>query len=297
MDQGNWLAEQFEQHRARLRAVAYRMLGSPGEADDAVQEAWLRFSRADTSAVQNLGSWLTTLVSRVCLNILQTRRSRPESPLAEEVPEPAAAPSGADPEFEAILADSVGLALVVVLDTLTPAERVAFVLHDMFVVPFEEIAPIIGRSTQAARQLASRARRRVRGQQADRDGDRRRRSKLVDAFLAAARQGDFAALLAVLDPDVVLTADEAAVRMASARQAHGAPRIGEKIRGREAVAEVFAGRAAAAQAALIDGNPGAVWAAEGRARAAFVMRCSEGSIAEIVIVADPGRLRALKIVL
>ena len=176
MDQGNWLAEQFEEHRARLRAVAYRMLGSPGEADDAVQEAWLRFSRADTSAVQNLGSWLTTLVSRVCLNALQTRRSRPESPLAEEVPEPAAAPSGADPEFEAILADSVGLALVVVLDTLTPAERVAFVLHDMFVVPFEEIAPIIGRSTPAARQLASRARRRVRGQQADRDGDRRRRS-------------------------------------------------------------------------------------------------------------------------
>lgn len=297
MGQGDWLAERFEEHRARLRAVAYRMLGSPGEADDAVQEAWLRFSRTDTSAVENLGSWLTTVVSRVCLNMLQARRLRPESPFGEEVPEPAAADPGTDPEYEALLADSVGLALLVVLDTLTPAERVAFVLHDMFAVPFEEIAPIVGRSTQAARQLASRARHRVQGQEAARNGDRRRQAGLVQAFLAAARRGDFGALLAVLDPDVALRADTVAVRMAAARQAQGAPPLSEEIRGQEAVAEVFAGQAAAAQAALIDGNPGVVWAPAGRARAAFVMKWGEGRIVEIEIVADPRRLRALQIVL
>jgi RNA polymerase sigma-70 factor (ECF subfamily) len=297
MDHGDWLAERFQEHRARLRAVAYRMLGSAGEADDAVQEAWLRFSRTDTSAVQNLGGWLTTVVSRVCLNMLQARRLRPESPFGGQVPEPAAADPGADPEYEALLADSVGLALMVVLDTLTPAERVAFVLHDMFAVPFEEIGPIVGRSTQAARQLASRARRRVQGQEAARHGDRRRQARLVDAFLAAARHGNFSALLAVLDPDVALRADTVAVRLAIARQAEGAPPLSEKIRGREAVAEVFAGHAAAARAAVIDGNPGAVWAPEGRARAAFVMRWSEDRIVEIEIVADPRRLRALEIVL
>jgi RNA polymerase sigma factor (sigma-70 family) len=296
MDQGNWLAERFEEHRARLRVVAYRILGSAAEADDAVQEAWLRFSRSDTSAVENLGSWLTTVVSRVCLNMLQARRSRPEVPLAEEIPEPAAAHLGADPEYEALLADSVGLALLIVLDRLTPPERVAFVLHDMFAVSFDEIAPIVGRSTQAARQLASRARHRVQGQQAGQEGDRHRQSRLVDAFLAAARQGDFAALLAVLDPDVVVTADKAAVRMAIARQAQGAPPLADEIRGRDAVAAVFAGRAAAAQAALIDGNPGAVWVADGRPRAAFVMISKEGRIAEIEIVADPRRLRTLQIV-
>jgi RNA polymerase sigma factor (sigma-70 family) len=289
--------ERFEEHRDRLRSVAYRMLGSPGEADDAVQEAWLRFSRTDTSAVENLGGWLTTVVSRVCLNMLQARRLRPESPFGDEVPEPAAAAPGADPEYEALLADSVGLALLVVLDTLTPAERVALVLHDMFAVPFGEIAPIVGRSTQAARQLASRARHRVRGQEAAPDGDRRRRARLVDSFLAAARHGDFGALLAVLDPDVALRADTVAVRMAAARRAQGAPPLGEEIRGREAVAGAFAGHAAAAQAALIDGDPGAVWAPGGRARAVFAMRWREGRIVEIEIVADPLRLRALQIVL
>jgi RNA polymerase sigma factor (sigma-70 family) len=297
MDQSDWLAERFQEHRARLRAVAYRMLGSPSEADDAVQEAWVRFSRTDTSAVENLGSWLTTVVSRVCLNMLQARQARPEAPYGEQVPELATVHPGADPEYEAVLADSVGLALMVVLDTLTPAERVTFVLHDIFAVPFEEIAPIVGRSTQAARQLASRARHRVQGREADRNGDRRRRSKLVAAFLAAARHGDFSALLAVLDPDVGLRADSVAVHMAIARHAQGAPPLSEEIRGREAVAEVFAGRAAAAQAALIDGDPGAVWAPEGRARAAFVMRWSEGRIVEIEIVADPRRLRTLEIVL
>jgi RNA polymerase sigma factor (sigma-70 family) len=297
MDQGDWLAKRFEEHRVRLTAVAYRMLGSPGEADDAVQEAWLRFSRTDTGAVENLGSWLTTVVSRVCLNMLQARRSRPESPFGEEVPEPASADPGGDPEYEAVLADSVGLALLVVLDTLTPAERVAFVLHDMFAVPFEQIAPIVGRSTPAARQLASRARHRVQGQQAARDGDRRRQSGLVEAFLAAAREGDFSALLAVLDPGVLLRADTVAVQMAAARQAQGAPPLSEQIRGREAVAGVFAGHAAAAQGALIDGHPGAVWAPGGRAQAAFVMRWSEGRIVEIELVADPRRLRTLQIVL
>jgi RNA polymerase sigma factor (sigma-70 family) len=296
MDQADWLAERFQEHRARLRAVAYRMLGSPSEADDAVQEAWVRFSRTDTSAVENLGGWLTTVVSRVCLNMLQARQARPEVPFGEQVPELAGFHPGADPEYEAVLADSVGLALMVVLDTLTPAERVAFVLHDMFAVPFEEIAPIVGRSTQAARQLASRARRRVQGREAARDGDRSRRSTLVAAFLAAARHGDFSALLAVLDPDVALRADTVAVRMAIARRAHGAPALGEEIRGREAVAEVFTGQAEAARAALIDGDPGAVWAPEGRARAAFVMRWSEGRIVEIEIVADPRRLQTLEIV-
>jgi len=297
MGESDWLAERFEEHRARLRAVACRMLGSPGEADDAVQEAWVRFSRTDTSAVENLGSWLTTVVSRVCLNMLQARRSRPESPFGEQVPDPAAADPGADPEYQALLADSVGLALLVVLDTLTPPERVAFVLHDMFAIPFEQVAPIVGTSTQAARQLASRARHRVQGQQADRDGGRRLQSRLVDAFLAAARQGDFAALLTVLDPHVTLRADTVAVRMATARQAQGAPPLSKEIRGREHVAGVFAGHAAAAQAALIDGNPGAVWAPEGRARAAFVIGWSEGRIVEIEIVADPRRLRTLEIVL
>ncbi len=297
MDQSDWLAERFQEHRARLRTVAYRMLGSPSEADDAVQEAWVRFSRTDTSAVENLGSWLTTVVSRVCLNMLQARQVRPEVPLGEQVPERAAVHPDADPEYEAVLADAVGLALLVVLDTLTPAERVAFVLHDMFAVPFEEIAPIVGRTTQATRQLASRARRRVQGREAAGDGDRRRQSKLVAAFLAAARHGDFRALLAVLDPDVALRADTVAVRMAVARQAQGAPPLSEEIHGREAVAEVFAGHAAAAQAALIDGNPGVVWATGGRARAAFVMRWSGGRIVEIEIVADPRRLRTLQIVL
>jgi len=297
MEQGDWLAERFEEHRGRLRAVAYRMLGSPGEADDAVQEAWLRFSRTDTSAVENLGSWLITVVSRVCLNMLQARRLRPEAPFGDEVPEAAAADREGDPEYEALLADSVGLALLVVLDMLNPAERVAFVLHDMFGVPFEEVAPIVGRSAGAARQLASRARQRVQGQETARAGDRRRQTRLVDAFLAAARRGDFGALLAVLDPGVVLRADAVAVRMAAARQAQGAPPLSGEIRGREAVAEMFAGHAAAARAALIDGSPGAVWAPQGRARTAMVMSWDQGRVVKIEIVADPRRLRALQIVL
>ena len=225
MDEHDWLAERFEENRTHLRAVAYRMLGSLSEADDAVQESWLRLSRSDTSGVENLGGWLTTVVARVCLDMLRSRKSRREEPLDVHVPEPIVSrEAGTDPEHEALLADSVGLALLVVLETLAPAERLAFVLHDMFAVPFDEIAPIVGRSPAAARQLASRARRRVQGcGRALPDADLTRQREVVDAFLAAARGGDFDALLAVLDPDVVLRADRAAVP-AGARERSAARR-------------------------------------------------------------------------
>src|SRR5437773_2481284 len=208
MNERDYLAERFEEHRTHLRAVAYRMLGSLGEVDDAVQEAWLRLSRADAAGIDNLGGWLTTVVARVCLDMLRSRTSRREEPFTPDAPEPVATgASGSSPEHEALLADSVGLALLVVLDRLTPAERLAFVLHDMFAVPFEEIAPIVGRSAEAARQLASGARRRVRGGAAAPDPDLVRQREVVDAFLAALRGGDFEGLLAVLDPDLVVRAD------------------------------------------------------------------------------------------
>src|SRR5947209_7507190 len=208
MDQQEWLAQEFETHRPHLRAVAYRMLGSISEADDAVQDAWLRLSRADASQLENLGAWLTTVVSRVALNMLRSRNTRRERPLDVHVPDPIVDPAdGTDPEHEALLADSVGLALLVVLGTLSPAERLAFVLHDMFALPFEQIAPIVERSPEATRQLASRARRRVRGTAPVPDASLTEQWKVVDAFLAAGRNGDFEALVAVLDPDVVLRAD------------------------------------------------------------------------------------------
>src|ERR671917_55668 len=222
-----WLAERFEGHRARLRAVAYRMLGSTGEADDAVQEAWLRLSRSGSGGVENLGGWLTTVVARVCLNMLRSRRSRREEPLEgphgeplhARVPDPIVGRAdGSDPEHEALLADGVGLALLVVLETLNPAERLAFVLHDVFAVPFEELAPIVGRSPAATRQLASRARRRVRGAATVPDADLARQRKVVDAFLAASRGGHFDALVAVLDPDVVLRADSGAVPAGASKE-------------------------------------------------------------------------------
>src|SRR5205807_1468412 len=213
MDEKDWLAERFEAHRAHVRAMAYRMLGSMPEAEDAVQEAWLRLSRSDTGEIENLGGWLRTVVARVCLDMLRSRRSRREEPLETHQPESAADDAHRiDPEEETLLAESVGLALLVVLDTLAPAERLAFVLHDMFAVPFDEIAPIVGRSPAAARQLASRARRRVQGATAG-GADVERRRAVVDAFLAASRGGDFAALLALLDPDIELRADAAAVAM------------------------------------------------------------------------------------
>jgi RNA polymerase sigma factor (sigma-70 family) len=279
-----WLAQRFEKNRTHLRAVAYRMLGSISEADDALQETWLRLSRSDTSEVENLGGWLTTVVGRVCLDMLRSRRSRREEPLGVHVPEPIVSRAdGIDPEHEALLADSVGLALLVVLETLSPAERLAFVLHDMFGVPFEEIAPIVGRSPTAARQLASRARRRVRGAAPVPDVDLTRQREVVDAFLAASRGGDFDALVAVLDPDVVLRADRAAVHAGASRE----------VRGAAAVADTFSGRARFAQPALVNGAVGAVWAPGGRPRVVFGFTITRGKIVEIDILVDPERLRQL----
>ncbi len=280
MDDHDWLAEQFEAHRTHLRAVAYRMLGSVSDADDAVQESWLRLSRSDTSAVQNLGGWLTTVVARVSLDMLRSRTARREDQFGTDGPEPALrSVAGVDPEHEAVLADSVGSALLVVLDTLAPAERLAFVLHDLFAVPFDEIAAILGRSPDAAKQLASRARRRVQGS-APVDADQQRQRAVVRAFLAASRSGEFDALLALLDPDAVVRADPAAV-------ATGAT---PEVRGAAAVAGTFSGRAKGARAALIDGAAGAVWSVGGRPRVVFAFTITDGRIVEIDLLADPERL-------
>ena len=285
MDEHDWLAERFEENRPHLRAVAYRVLGSPSEADDAVQEAWLRFSRSGTDQVENLGGWLITIVARVSLNMLQSRMSRRE----ESMDPPAidqAHEAGTDPEHEAVLADSVGLALLVVLDTLTPAERLAFVLHDMFAVPFDEIAPIVERSPAAARQLASRARRRVQQADAVPEAEASRRQEIVGAFLAASRGGDFEALLAMLDPDIVLRADAVAAQMGASGEVHGAL----------AVAGTFSGRAAAARLALIDGVPGMMWAQGGQTRVVFDFTITGGKIVAIEMIADPERLAQLDVV-
>ena len=290
MDERDWLADRFEAHRSHLRSVAYRMLGSAGEADDAVQEAWIRLSRSGAADVENLGGWLTTVVSRVCLDMLRSRTARREEPLDPPVHEATPAhPDGIDPEQEALLADSVGPALLVVLETLAPAERLAFVLHDMFAVPFDEIATIVGRSPAAARQLASRARRRVQGTDvAHAPADRARQRAVVDAFLAASRSGDFDALLALLDPDVVLRADEAAVRTGG---------LAAEVRGAAAVAETFAGRARAAQPALIDGVVGLTWAPGGQPKAVFDLTIADGRIVAIDLILDPDHVGDLDVVL
>ena len=289
MDEGEWLAQRFEAHRAHLQAVAFRLLGSTIEADDAVQETWLRVSRAGTSGVENLGGWLTTVVSRVCLNMLESRHARREEPLDLHAPGPVVRGTGGpDPEHEALLADAVGPALLVVLDTLEPAERLAFVLHDVFGVPFDEIATIVGRSPVAARQLASRARRRVQGTAAAPEADRARQRAVVEAFLAAARTGDFSALLALLDPDVVLRADHT---VATRRRA----RLPEVVRGATAVAETFAGRAQGTQTALVDGVVGAVWAAGGTPRGVFDFTIVAGKIVAIDLLADPEQLQQLTV--
>ena len=269
MTEHEWLAERFEGQRARLRAVAYRMLGSVSEADDAVQEAWLRLSRTDASSVDNIAEWLTTVVARICLDMLRSRKTRGEEPLGAHLTEPAM-----NPEQEALLADSVGLALLVVLETLEPAERVAFVPHDMFAIPFDDIAPIVGRTPGAARQLASRGRRRVRGASTIRDTDLAQRQEVVAAFLAASRGGNFDALLAVLDPDVVLRADAEAVTIGAE----------DEIRGASAVGATFAGRARVARPALVDGAPGLVWSQSGRPRIVFDF------------IADPERLQEIDLV-
>ena len=276
MDEKKFLAENFEASRGHLRAVAYRMLGSTAEVDDAVQETWLRLSRSDTSAVENLGGWLTTVIARVCLDMLRARKSRREEPMGPHVPEPAADDTHGR---EAEMADSVGAALLVVLETLAPAERLAFVLHDMFAVPFEEIAPIVGRTPAAARQLASRARRRVQGAPPP-DADISRQRKIVDAFLAASRNGDFEGLLAVLDPDVVFHADQAAQRLGSLAE----------IRGAAAVAETFKGRAQAAKPALVDGEMAIAVIFGGKLRIVLQLTIAGDRIAAVEAVADAERI-------
>jgi RNA polymerase sigma factor (sigma-70 family) len=285
MDEHDWLAERFEQHRPRLRGVAYRMLGSLSEADDAVQEAWLRLSRTDADEIENLGGWLTTVVGRVSLNMLRSRRVRREEPVGVSMPDPIVdRADGTDPEHEALLADSVGLALLVVLETLTPAERLAFVLHDIFAVPFDEIAPIVDRSPEAARQLASRARRRVQGENVIPDADLETQREVVDAFLAAARDGDFEALLEVLDPDVVLRADL------------GLAGESREVRGARAVAGqalFFSRLGLVMRPALVNGVVGAVGILDGEPYSIGGITVRGGKIVAIDILADPERLKQL----
>jgi len=289
------LAEQFEAHRAHLRAVAYRMLGSPSEADDAVQESWIRLGRTDVSRVENLRAWLTTVVARVCLDMLRTRTSRREDSLDEHVehaehavhvPDPVIARADANPETDAMIADSVGLALLVVLETLEPAERLAFVLHDVFGMPFDEIAPIVDRSVEAARQLASRARRRVQGQAPTSDTDLREQRRVVDAFLAAAREGDFERLVAVLDPDIVLRADGGAAKGMS-RFVRGAQQVA-------AQAATFSKMGLSSQVILVNGNIGVMSRLpDGRLFSVAGLTVAGGKIVEMDILADPDRLARL----
>jgi len=286
MGEQNFLADRFEANRGHLRAVAYRMLGSRSEAEDAVQEAWLRLNRTETGEIKNLGGWLTTVVARICLDMLRARKSRREEELGPQVPEPAADNENGEEE----IADSVGAALMIVLDTLSPAERLAFVLHDMFAVPFEDIAPIVGRAPAAARQLASRARRRVQGASARQDADTPevdlgRQRAVVDAFLAASKTGDFEALLTVLDPDVVFRSDAAAVKMGGAAE----------LRGAEAVANTFKGRAQAAQPAVVDGAMAIAVVFGGQLRIVLELRFAGERIAGIQAVADPERIKGLDV--
>lgn len=287
MHDQEWLAKRFEDQRPRLRAVAYQLLGSLSEADDALQEAWLRISRSDASSVENLGGWLRTVVARVSLNMLRARRTRRENPLEAGLPDPIVSrPDGGDPEQEALVADSVGLAMLVVLETLAPAERVAFVLHDVFAVPFEEIASITERSEAAARKLASRARRRVRDHAPVPDADLDRQWRLLDAFSAASRDGDFEALVALLDPDILLREDDGTKR----------PNASLVIRGARAVAEraaSFAHLGPVAHPALVNGAAGVVVAPGGRPFAVLAFTIAEGRIVEIDVLSDPARLGEL----
>jgi RNA polymerase sigma-70 factor (ECF subfamily) len=283
------LAAQFEASRPRLQSVAYRMLGSLTEAEDAVQETWIRLSRSDADRIDNLAGWLTTVLSRVCLGVLRSRRTPPEAPLESDPHEADAA----SPEDEALLADTLGPALLLVLDALGPSERLAFVLHDLFAVPFEDIAPIVGRSQAATRQLASRARRRLQGSDGTSNESRQRQQEVVAAFLAASRHGDFETLVALLDPDAVLRADRAAVESAAANREQGAPLLAPEVRGAPAVAAVLAGRATAAKLALIDGVPGAVWAPGGQPRAVFAFHVVGNTITEIEILTEAAVVAAL----
>jgi RNA polymerase sigma-70 factor (ECF subfamily) len=292
MNDQDWLAERFEEHRRHLRAVAYRMLGSVSEADDAVQEAWLRLSRSDAEEIDNLGGWLTTVVGRVCLNMLRSRRTRGEQPLDEvHVPDPIVSrPDGLDPEQEALLADSVGLALLVVLESLDPAERLAFVLHDMFAVPFDEIAPMVNRSPAAARQLASRARRRVQREAPEPDVDLAGQREVVDAFFAAARDGDFDALVAVLDPDVVLHSDGGARRPSATAVVHGAEAVAAR-------ASSYAHLSPHVRPAIVNGAAGVVVTPKGRPFSVLAFTVRGGKIVAIDALADPERLAELDLTL
>jgi RNA polymerase sigma-70 factor (ECF subfamily) len=291
MTDGDWLAQRFEEHRPHLRAVAYRMLGSLSEAEDAVQEAWIRLSRTDTSEVENLRAWLTTVVSRVCLNLLRSRRVRREAPLEVHLPDPiVSGEDGVDPEQQALIGDSVGLAMLVVLETLSPAERVAFVLHDVFGVPFDEIAPIVGRSSTATRQLASRARRRVRGAPVT-DADLPAQRAVVDAFLTAAQQGDFDALIAVLDPDVVLRSDAGPARPRLTRLVIGAREVA-------AEATFYRGVAVSTTPVLINGAAGlAAWTPMGRLFAVASFAVRDGRIVAMDFLLDRERLEDIEAVL
>jgi RNA polymerase sigma-70 factor, ECF subfamily len=286
---GDYLAERFELERPHLRAVAYRMLGSIGEADDVVQDAWLRLSRVDAASVDNLGGWLTTVVARLCLDALRSRKSRREEPLDVHIPEPIVSDGDAvDPEQEVILADSVGLAMLIVLEQLTPSERLAFVLHDTFGLPFDEIAPIVGRSTDATRQLASRARRRVRGAETSSDVSIERQREVIDAFLAAARAGDFEALLRVLDPDIVARADAGAGLsiLGRSREIRGAREVAKQ-------AMAFRQLAPGARHALVNGLPGLVVFHAGELFAVLAFTIRGGRVTELDILADPDRLPGL----
>jgi RNA polymerase sigma-70 factor, ECF subfamily len=294
MTEKDELAERFQENRPRLKAVACRILGSPGDAEDAVQEAWLRLTRTDASQIGNLGGWLTTVVARVCLDMLRTRKTRKEEPLEETPGQAPPDPRAADPEEEALLADSLGSALLIVLRTLTPSERVAFVLHDLFALSFAEIAPVLGRSETAARQLASRARRRVQGDRT-RPEDQARKREIVTAFLAASREGNFDALLLLLDPRIRLYADDTAVKTAAANKGKGAPPFENEMQGARSVAEAFKGRAVAAQLALIDGSIGTTWILGGKPRVAFLFHTGDGVIQEIDVVMDPEELAGLEV--
>jgi RNA polymerase sigma-70 factor (ECF subfamily) len=283
------LAQRFDANRSHLRSVAYRMLGSQAEADDAVQEAYLRLVRAGASGVDNFAGWLTTIVARICLDMLRERRSRREVPVDAAVE---AIPATENPEQEKLIADSVGLAMLVVLETLTPAERVAFVLHDMFNVSFDEIAPVVGRSPAATRQLASRGRRRVQGVPAAPEVDRARQREVVGAFLAASQSGDLSALLAILDPDVVLRADKAAVDVSLGPARQRMPALASEVRGRDAVADIFRNRAKVAQLAAVDGDTGLVFAPGGKPRMLVEFVLENDRIVEISMTADAERIAA-----
>jgi RNA polymerase sigma-70 factor (ECF subfamily) len=296
MDEQGWLTERFEENRPRLRGVAYRVLGSLSEAEDAVQEAWLRLNRIDAATVENLGGWLTTVVSRVCLDMLRSRKSRREEPIGAQVTEPSVVRGeGSDPEGEAVLADSVGVALLVVLDMLTPAERLAFVLHDLFGMPFDEIGSIVGRSPAAAKQLASRARRRVRGSPAPSDAGRARQREVVEAFLRAVRAGDLEALLAVLDPDAIVRIDGAARIAAGAADAADTAR---EIRGASTWAKQMIALSRGlrfVQPALINGSVGLILAPRGKLSRVLTFTFANAKVTRVEVIGDPARLRELDI--